>query len=1075
MTPTASPSADPARPFRRITQGPESGSAGRSPLPTDTVLDGEFGCPLCGCVVSAFAPSCVECRAAFEDEPFDDALRRRVLKELAGSLLAFYDRCVARSPDDEELWYARGLHLAALGRPGEAFESLTRAATLNPSKQKIVVVRMRLLARSRDPESIEQLRSAIRDMFHAGSPGERPGEADDLDEFERFVIDNRASCDRCGASLPEGSARCPVCGGPPIPPTEAGPANMGVPSSEESVGSPEDPGIGSPSDSEAPAETWYADRPAHVSTPTGFRTTSRAPRSPRQRTKGASEGAVNGHTNGLVNGRGRVNGFINGRGRVNGLVNGQRSLGASAIPLALPRASRRPSYAFLGTAIVMAAVIVTALYLPAGPSPGWIAIDGSFDDWSSVPFFDVTTPARDPDVELARYASLLSDGDLYLYASTRGTTFGDPIDYDGLYFLLDADGDSSTGYRFAERGADVVIEAYGGNGILEGARAYDFPVDATTDWSLRLVGPSVAAAASPLGLEVRISTLDVASFDPEAFQVVVTADNFEGVQSRGRVPLTKEVGAILLEATPLTSVIGAGPTDLLEVRARGVGFIAPSDAWTVSSFSFNPTPGVATSLSATSLTVTASQPVASLVVSASAPGFAPQDVVEVALLGAAAPRPVVVAGEPARAYVAGPTVSKRVDGLFADWAVDAVLDADPSPVSSRNVDLLASGAGTSGGEAFFHSRVDGTLLGGAIPQRLIRSTSVSAQSNSTPEPPRHGEDVFRVYVDVNGTDANGLPLGGILADYLIEIRGTQGRITDRGAYRWQAGWIPDPGATLLVAKNSSAFEGSFRPATQPNGTRMFFEATDWAARGDATGIVPNPSVPAKAPGMPVPLDGFLADEAKALSLAGPPSVDGDCATSLAEYAGAGLFSSASVLGRVGTDGLYVYICLDVIGDITDNGGFDEGTIYFDTKHDGGATPQPDDRRFRVTSGSNRLNSEMGDGLDWIRCGASFCDGGNAAAGAWQTDHQVYEFKIRFANVWGTDTPATDQTAGFAVIALDDSGGSHTWGSLSPPADTNPGTWGHLVYPIPEFDSLLIPVAVLALAGLLRLPRNKRDE
>ncbi|HTD80883.1 MAG TPA: hypothetical protein VK723_01905, partial [Thermoplasmata archaeon] len=65
-----------------------------------------------------------------------------------------------------------------------------------------------------------------------------------------------------------------------------------------------------------------------------------------------------------------------------------------------------------------------------------------------------------------------------------------------------------------------------------------------------------------------------------------------------------------------------------------------------------------------------------------------------------------------------------------------------------------------------------------------------------------------------------------------------------------------------------------------------------------------------------------------------------------------------------------------------------------------------------------------------------------------------------------------QIAGFAVIATDFSGGGKsTWGSTSPPADTNPDTWGHIL--APEFHDIILPVAVVGVIYFIAR-RRRRD-
>src|SRR5438270_4304219 len=310
--------------------------------------------------------------------------------------------------------------------------------------------------------------------------------------------------------------------------------------------------------------------------------------------KGRVNGLVNGvgRTNGLVNGMGRVNGLsapagrVNGlvtsKGRVNGLVTGTGRVNGVAVGaglgrpsqrglrLRLPYPSRRVRYLSIAAAVLVGITIAAILFVPpSGPSAP-ITIDGSFGDWSSVPMFDAATVASDANVSIARYASLLDHDSLYLFASMKGGTLGDATGYDGVDFLIDADGNASTGFAFAGIGADSVIEVFGGNHSVAGARLYSFPADSEVNWSRRQPGASVQAASSAGGLEVKVSTYDLDRFDAFRFRAIVYADDFLGATSRSLAALSPSEAAILLDVTPLTPVLGSGTTPLFQVHARAM-------------------------------------------------------------------------------------------------------------------------------------------------------------------------------------------------------------------------------------------------------------------------------------------------------------------------------------------------------------------------------------------------------------------------------------------------------------------------------------------------------------------------
>src|SRR5207245_9478412 len=54
----------------------------------ESVAQDEYECPLCGCFTSAYAPSCPECGASFDEEEMDEAIRRAFLDEGIAGLVA---------------------------------------------------------------------------------------------------------------------------------------------------------------------------------------------------------------------------------------------------------------------------------------------------------------------------------------------------------------------------------------------------------------------------------------------------------------------------------------------------------------------------------------------------------------------------------------------------------------------------------------------------------------------------------------------------------------------------------------------------------------------------------------------------------------------------------------------------------------------------------------------------------------------------------------------------------------------------------------------------------------------------
>lgn len=881
----------------------------------ESIAQDEYECALCRCVTSAFAPRCVECGVAFEEEEMEEAVRRSFAEEGDAAILGFYDGRLAEKSDDPELYYARGLLLESLGEADQALDSLDRAVSIVPDAKKIRVAQLRVQARYlRKPEIAAKLRTTAKALL------DDIAWEQEVAQLDQLISGEERRCPHCGTIAPASVALCPSCGGrlsappaevrasrepSPTPELDALVDDLLVGELEESLSTQEleltkaavlDWLIEELEQSMAPdtqvvlPPTKRADKPvpeeeSPLAESVGFLSSwmrASAGLVSGLRPKRGPHGA--GRVNGIVNGRGRVNGLVNGVGRTNGLVNGLGHVNGLMTPagrvnglvttrgrvngltgvrgringmqaarptskgLRLPTPSRRVRYASIAGGVLVAVLIVGLLVVPPPVPSDLITIDGSFADWASVPQFDAATSARDADVSLDRYAAFLDRDALFLFASMRGATLGDATDLDGVFFLVDADGDPATGFSFDGLGADGVVEVFGGHHEVEGARLYSFPEGSEVNWSQRQGGGAVRAAASAQGLEAMVSTYDLERFRPTDYRIAVYADDFQGLSSRSTAFLVPTGGSILAEVAPLASLLGSSPTDLFEVRVRALGLPAGA-TWSVSDLTTASPPGVSVSLSPESVTLTLSQPEAVLTASVSAQGFFPGDAIDVEVTGATAPQPVVVRGSVVRAYVLAAPPLVRIDGLFADWNGNDDADSDSTPVNNSNVDIVQYGAAVDASRVYFHVAVDGSLFEGRVPQSLVRSFSGPSGNGTTrpiPLPRVTGEDLLRVYVDVDAAEADGFPIGGIRADFLFEVRGESGRIRSRTLSAWNASWTPIPLASAALAKDATDLEGSLSVSPTTNRTQVVFAMTDWSGIGDTT-TPANATVQAPAP------------------------------------------------------------------------------------------------------------------------------------------------------------------------------------------------------------------------------------
>ena len=800
-------------------------------------------------------------------------------------------------------------------------------------------------------------------------------------------------------------------------------------------------------------------------------------------TAGRTNG-TRGRANGLVNGMGRTNGLVNGVGRTNGLVTGIGYVNGVRLRLnthgVIASSDVRRTVVFIASAIVV--MLLAGFFLGVQEPPGSLfAVDADFSEWTSVAKYVDPTEGIPGHVDLVAYAFHEEPGRLFVYGRTRSPMFPGN-DTSSLYLLIDDP--ALSGYVVEGFDADYVAEAWGWGGQMRESVLREWTGDPDRDnaTSLRSRGSFPAASA---GTEFEI-LLTEAAIDLDLSRDLRLAiasrhdDALDGSLIVGRRP-----GALQVVQRPLTGVV-ATTTAVLELRVQ-----ASLANVQIRSLSFDHAGGGSLVVPASSFTVAAGAERVELI------GLDPAALpsgsfvtvrlrsVDAVVAGTTEPIPATIAGPSARLYVQAVPAGFVIDGVFDEWSGAA---SDPDEAMPASIDLLGS-AFALRTDAFFFVRTEGTVLTGALlPER--RGIPAPPGGNATPSPPvpiprQAGEDILQVYVDSDAGDAVGFPIGGILSDRLLEVRGRAGRITSSGLFAWNdTRWEWDRRSGPF----NIAFEGARLEASTDltffgtlSNTRAVFAMTDWASRRDTTDIPrasSGPSLLMSATG-PTPQHALPPDEIDATPLVNVPAIDGRCNSFLGEYAGASSASNPSLEFFVGRrdDTQFLFVCIRVTADTRRNN-FDWGEVIFDRKHDGGLTPQADDLLFWVYGdGDNVLKIWEGTGGGWDTDNlCALCDPGDDGVSRFATI-EVYEFQIRYTDVWGTLLPLPDQVAGFAIIAYDwFAAVLHTWGG--PAVDENiPDSWGHLYYPIiiPEFPMPVLAAITVVLIPILRSRRSRAAE
>ncbi|HLF06564.1 MAG TPA: kelch repeat-containing protein, partial [Thermoplasmata archaeon] len=183
-----------------------------------------------------------------------------------------------------------------------------------------------------------------------------------------------------------------------------------------------------------------------------------------------------------------------------------------------------------------------------------------------------------------------------------------------------------------------------------------------------------------------------------------------------------------------------------------------------------------------------------------------------------------------------------IDGAFGDWVPESHEADDSQGDAPADVDLRKVKTSENLDSAVgFYASVAGKAMAGGLPVGSpARPTGGGGGGGGPTVLPRKGaEDFLLVYVDADADPGTGLDIGGIGADYLVEVFGFDGRIRQGSLSRWVVDYWDS---------FSNPFDGQARGGeieigvwssdlpTTANWT-AHFEMTSWDERSDIAPIV----------------------------------------------------------------------------------------------------------------------------------------------------------------------------------------------------------------------------------------------
>jgi parallel beta-helix repeat protein len=549
------------------------------------------------------------------------------------------------------------------------------------------------------------------------------------------------------------------------------------------------------------------------------------------RTNGMTNG-MGGRTNGMTNGLGgRTNGMTNGLGgRTNGMTNGLGSGGPVMRSRRMDDSAISPFRISLIIVIAFMVIVPASFFMLAQNDPAYkgVRVDGVFEDWEEVAKFVDPQQYSIAALDIVNYAVTTNTaGTLFLYADTRDSLMS--ISYvDSLLVFIDADDNSATGYSVRGMGADYVAEVHGWDGEIKGKQMGVFSGSDQSNWSA-WNWRGINAAISLKQIEIGIPGSTISLKAAHSFLFMTKRGDSVAEICDARIALEKSALVVRQIPGSLNGVIASDGVMSLELSACG-----PAVDVTAIDFSYS---GVtAPTVSGLPATIPAGGTI-TLAVTAPVTGLANGTFVDIAVSLVTGTGLSTIIGQRMTAYANVPPGSITIDGAFGDWnGITKFNDIDAA--ANPDIDIAQYAGVKSVSQAFFYLKVSdgGEMLGGSIVP-LARTIPGEPGEPGTPVPPAplqrvSGEDMTRIYID---TKSGGQIINGISADYLIEVKGLEGRITSRMLYSL-------PGKTFIMNIGAANLGRELEVGVALdqigyNGTMAYFiESTDWLDRADRTDV-----------------------------------------------------------------------------------------------------------------------------------------------------------------------------------------------------------------------------------------------
>ena len=343
-----------------------------------------------------------------------------------------------------------------------------------------------------------------------------------------------------------------------------------------------------------------------------------------------------------------------------------------------------------------------------------------------------------------------------------------------------------------------------------------------------------------------------------------------------------------------------------------------------------------------------------------------------------------------------------------------------------------------------------------------------------------GEDITRIYID---SVAGGSAIGGISADYMIELKGKNGLVTSKAVYTYPLKVLV--AGVVAAAAGTGAIETSIAYGLigNPTGTiRMFVETTDWEKKVDSavmahTALLSETRSAAIIFSDQYKLNNEILGSGTLLTcfLGDTPVIDGDFVSTEWDDTDTYAVGGTEFIIHVKRDSTNFYYCVLDTDDTSTTPDINQDCeVYWDTLHNQGSVPGTDDIRYTAIYQSGTWHYYYFKGVSniWNYQGdiTTIAAGYDTGIACW-----VYEGSIPLSMLNnGGSFDGNGDTIGFAVRV--DEAGTSTFASWpSTATHTDPSTWGDIVY-TPEFPTIAIPIVFCVIPFVVfRAKRRGRHE